>query len=372
MKNLAIFSVSAGAGHVRAAMAIQAFAEKEFPQVKATHVDVMTLVPEMFKKLYTDSYIKIVENHPTFWGYLYKKADREKVDSVLNKVRRAVERLNTRRFEEMLAETKPDYVICTHFLPAEILSRLRSEGTFTAPVYVGVTDFDVHSIWVHKHLSGYFVADEEIAFRLAARGLDPNLIYPTGIPIMPSFSKRLDRATCAAELGLDPKKFTIIMMSGGVGIGGIEILAEGLMKIESDFQIIALAGKNEDLLAKLQALAAQYPKRMFPQGFTKTIERMMSASDLAITKPGGLTTSECLALGLPMIVVSPIPGQEERNADFLLEHGAALKAYDGASLEFRLRSLLKEPKRLEQLCENARRIGKPEAARKILQKVLGA
>lgn len=369
MKNLAIFSVSAGAGHVRAAMAIKATAEKEFPDLKAEHVDVMDLVPDMFRKLYAESYLKLVENHPTLWGYLYKKADLEKVDSTLNKIRRAVERLNTRAFEGRLAEMKPDYVVCTHFLPAELLSRLRKDGNFKAPVWVGVTDFDVHAMWIHQHMTGYFAAGEEIAYRLADRGLERERVHVTGIPIMPAFSSPLDRAVCAKELGLDPSKFTVIMMSGGAGMGGIELLAERLLKLPGDFQIIALAGKNQELLEKLQTLAYDKPKKLFPQGFTMTIERMMAASDVAITKPGGLTTSECLAMGLPMIVVSPIPGQEERNADYLLENGAALKAHDGAALEFRLMRLLEDPSRLKGLRENARRIGRPDAARRVLELV---
>lgn len=369
MKNLAIFSVSAGAGHVRAAMAIKATAERDFPGLKAEHVDIMDLVPDLFRKLYADSYLKLVENHPTLWGYLYKKADREKVDSLLNKIRRAIERLNTRGFEAKLAEMKPDYVICTHFLPAELLSRLRRDGNFSAPVWVGVTDFDVHTMWIHQHMTGYFAAGEEIAYRLADRGLEQNRIHVTGIPIMPAFSQKLDRTTCAKELGIDPNKFTAIMMSGGAGVGGIETLAERLLKLPGDFQIIALAGKNQELLKKLQSLAADHPKKIFPQGFTTTIERMMAAGDVAITKPGGLTTSECLAMGLPMIVVSPIPGQEERNADYLLENGAALKAYDGAALEFRMKRLLEDPSRLQTLRENARRIGRPEAAKRVLELV---
>lgn len=161
------------------------------------------------------------------------------------------------------------------------------------------------------------------------------------------------------------------MMSGGAGLEGTEKLAERLLQPEADFQIIALAGKNEKLLEALKQLAAQHPQRLFPLGFTRTIERVMAASDLAITKPGGLTTSECLAMGLPMIVVSPIPGQEERNADYLLEHGAALKAYDVAGLEYRVKLLLNQPQRLKEMRQHLQNMGKPHAARDVLRIVLG-
>ncbi|MCI0529142.1 MAG: glycosyltransferase, partial [Nitrospira sp.] len=157
----------------------------------------------------------------------------------------------------------------------------------------------------------------------------------------------------------------------GVGLGGIEKLAERLLQLKGDFQIIALAGKNKNLLQTLQGLAVQNPNRLIPMGFTNTIERIMAASDLAITKPGGLTTSECLAMGLPMIMVSPIPGQEERNADYLLEHGVAMKAYDAAGLEYRVKLILEQPQRLEEMRRRMVGIGKPQAAHEVLRIVLG-
>jgi processive 1,2-diacylglycerol beta-glucosyltransferase len=161
------------------------------------------------------------------------------------------------------------------------------------------------------------------------------------------------------------------MMSGGAGIGGIETLAESLLRLDEDFQLVALAGRNERLLHDLRRIAANHPRRLFPLGFTRTIERVMVASDLAITKPGGLTTSECLAVGLPMIVISPIPGQEERNADYLLENGAALKACGPAALAYRVSMLLREPERLRALRESALRLGRPDAARRVIDIVLG-
>jgi processive 1,2-diacylglycerol beta-glucosyltransferase len=365
-QTIAVLSVSAGAGHVRAAQALEAAAERWFDSVKVVHLDLMDLVSHLFRKAYADSYITIVERNPALWGYLYDKMDREKADSALSKIRIAVERLNTQKLQKALQDINPDHVVCTHFLPAELMSRKVRKGTFRKPVWVQVTDFDVHSLWVHQYMTGYFVANDEVAWRAAERGISRDSIHVTGIPVMPAFSDRLPRIDCAAELGLDPRKTTFIMMSGGAGVGGIEVLAERLLRLDADFQLVALAGKNKKLLSTLEAIARRYPRRLFPLGFTKTIERAMAASDLAITKPGGLTTSECLAVGLPLIVVSPIPGQEERNADFLLENGAALKACEPAALAYRVDKLLREPALLRTLRKNAVRLGKPDAARKVL------
>jgi processive 1,2-diacylglycerol beta-glucosyltransferase len=220
-------------------------------------------------------------------------------------------------------------------------------------------------------MSGYLAAHDELAWRMTQRGLPAEQVHITGIPIMPAFSDRLSRTECSLELGLDPARKTLLLMSGGTGLGDSIKLAERLFSMEGEFQIVAMAGRNEKQLKKLRSLAARYPGRLFPMGFIKTIERVMAAGDLAITKPGGLTSSECLAMGLPMIMVSPIPGQEDRNADYLLEQGAAMKACDVNAAAWRVNLLLNEPGRLELMREKARLIGRPDSARKVLDTVLG-
>jgi processive 1,2-diacylglycerol beta-glucosyltransferase len=371
LRKIAIFSVSAGAGHLRAAQALQAAAAKWYPETETVHIDLMEYVPKLFRKVYTETYIKIIERHPALWGYLYDRSDREKADSSLNRLRIAIERLSTRKLSRVLKDLAPDLIICTHFLPAQLLSRKIAHGTFDRPVWVQVTDFDLHALWVHEHMSGYFAANEEVAWRMRNSGIHGDRIHVTGIPVMPVFSEPRSRFECSLELGLDPDRKILLMMSGGAGVGGIESLAARLMELDGDFQLVALAGRNEQLLDRLRRLASLYPGRLFPIGFTTTIERVMAASDLAITKPGGLTTSECLAVGLPMIIISPIPGQEERNADFLLENGAALKANGAEALAYRVEKLLNDPEKLATLRVNSLLIGKPEAARLVLERVLG-
>ncbi len=364
MTRLAILSVSAGAGHLRAAEAIRTAATAR--GIDALHIDVMDLVPRLFRKLYAETYLSVVERHPALWGYLYHASDRSTRDSRLNQVRRGLEGLNTRALRRRIDELQPDAVVCTHFLPAQLLSKMIATRRFTGPVWVSVTDFDVHLLWSHPHLTGYCVAADEIACRIRERGIGAARVAVTGIPIMPAFRQRPDRRTCAQELGLAPERTTFLLMSGGFGVGAIDGLAERILAVPGDFQVVALAGRNAELLARLKALAARHPGRLLPMGFTTTIERVMACADLAITKPGGLTTSECLAQGLPMLVVSPIPGQEERNADYLLERGAALKAHDAAGLEYRIRRVLAEPALLARMREAIIPLGRPEAADRIV------
>jgi processive 1,2-diacylglycerol beta-glucosyltransferase len=235
------------------------------------------------------------------------------------------------------------------------------------PVWVQVTDFDLHGMWVIPHMTGFFAASDEIAFRMRANGIEAERIHTTGIPVMPTFTESQERRLCAERFGFDPARRTIMLMGGGAGVGKLDEVAATLMRLELDFPLIVLAGRNETALARLQTLATEHPGRLFPFGFTNEVAQLMACADLVITKPGGLTTSECLAMGLPMVVYAPIPGQEERNADYVLEQGAALKAIDLISLEYRVRQLLAEPERLLRMRECARRLGQPQAARRVLE-----
>jgi processive 1,2-diacylglycerol beta-glucosyltransferase len=366
-KKILLLSVSAGAGHMRAAEAIRAHAGAG---VEALHLDVMDFVSAGFRKLYTDFYITLVNRMPAMWGYLYNASNDARPDSSMQRLRRGIERLNTRPLIAEIERFGPDAIVCTHFLPAELLSRARRLGQLACPLWVQVTDFDLHRMWVHEHVDGYFAANDEVAFRMRGAGVHPERIHVTGIPIMPAFREPLARAGCAAEFGLDPSRPTFLLMGGGAGLGSLDTIAERLFPLDERFQLIVLAGKNAEALGALQALAARYPGRLLAQGFTNQVERLMACADLVITKPGGLTSSECLAMGLPMIVNSPIPGQEERNADFLLEQGVALKAFDAQSLEYRVRHLLQNPARLADMAARARAIGRPAAGADVLARVL--
>lgn len=373
-RKILVLSVSAGAGHMRAAEALCAYANNPDGDtaVQATHLDVMNYVPSGFRKVYTDFYIKLVNKAPTLWGYLYHLSNEAQADSTMERMRRAIERLNTQSLLREIASFQPDAIICTHFLPAEILSRLIRKNGFSCPVWVQVTDFDLHRLWVHEGMAGYFAANDEVAFRMQAQGIAAGKIHVTGIPVMPAFAAPLDRRTCAGEFGLDPHKATILLMGGGAGLGSLDAMAARLLALDGDFQLIVLAGRNAQALSALQALAGQYPGRLMAQGFTDQVERLMACADLVITKPGGLTTAECLAMGLPMIVNAPIPGQEERNADFLLEQGVALKAFDAVTLEYRVRFLLGNRAKLADMQGKARALGRPAAAREVLRRVMGA
>ena len=367
-RRVLLLSVSAGAGHVRAAQAIAA-AGAARGDVHIEHIDVLTLVPAGFRKVYGELYVDLVERHPNLWAHLYERSDRAEPDAWENRLRRAVERVSTRALGAAVAAATPDAVICTHFLPAELLARAAARGRAVPPTFVQVTDFDLHRLWVQPGVAAYFVASDEVAFRLH-QFLPDVAVHVTGIPIMPAFAQAPPRAECARELGLDPARLTAMVMTGGAGLASGAAMVERLLGIEGELQIVAIAGRNEALLARYRELATAHPGRLHAIGFTQTIERVMAASDVVITKPGGLSTSECLAMGVPMVLISPIPGQEERNAHHLLEQGAALLAMDAVALEWRMRQLLAAPQRLATLRARALACGRPQAANDVLDRVL--
>lgn len=372
-RRILLLSVSAGAGHVRAADALQATVTSlaaDGTAIEATHLDVMDYVPAHFRKMYADFYLHLVARHPRLWGMLYRITGDAKPDDATQRMRRIMERLSTRRLRAAIAAYAPDAIVCTHFLPAEMLMHQIRKGRITTPVWLQVTDFDLHRMWVVPKMTGYFAASPEIAFRMHAVGLAADRVHTTGIPVMPAFAEAHDRRALARGFGIDPDKPAYLVMGGGAGMGGLDEVAEALLGTGGDHQLVVLAGRNVETLERLRALAQRYPGRLFPQGFTRHVEQLMACCDLAITKPGGLTTSECLAMGLPMIVNAPIPGQEERNADYLMEQGAAMKAIDAVALAWRVQELAAHPEKLAAMATRARAIGRPDAARRVIDTVL--
>ncbi len=191
----------------------------------------------------------------------------------------------------------------------------------------------------------------------------------SGIPVMPVFDTSPDKLAAAARLELNPDRFTVLLMGGGAGIGMDPVWIAELLKIQPQLQVIVMTGKNLALREALASLEHEYADRLRVIGFTEDVATLMMAADLAITKPGGLSTSECLVCGLPMLLVNPIPGQEERNAAFLMQEGVAQRADDPLTLQFRLQKLLSDPERLASMRQRAIALGKPRAAFHVLERV---
>lgn len=365
MGKLLILSVSAGNGHVRAAQALEAAAQS-FARHTAAHIDAMDFVAGVFRKIYTGGYAGLVTRAPKVWSYLHERTDATPHTATSQRLRRGIERLSALALLREIRRQRPDAVICTHFLPAELLMRERNRGRIECPVWLQITDYDLHNMWLVPGMAGYFAATDEVAFRLRARGIPTGLIHVTGIPVMAEFTRAASRTP-----DLDPRCPVVLMVSGGAGVGELPGMVERVLALDGRCQVIAVAGRNAHAKTALDALASKHKGRLIAIGFTSEMHKLMAAADLVVTKPGGLTVSECMALGKPMLLISPIPGQEEHNAGFLMEAGAAWLAYDAIGLEYKVARLINDAPRLAAMAEASRALGKPHAARDVLRHVLG-
>ena len=365
MTRLLILSVSAGNGHVRAAQALEA-AARSFAPHRATHIDAMDFVWSGLRKVYTQGYAGLVARAPRLWSYVHQHTDTTPHTATSQRLRRGIERLSALALLREIKRLRPDAVICTHFLPAELLMRERNRGRIDCPVWLQITDYDLHNMWLVPGMAGYFAATDEVAFRLQARGIPAAQIHVTGIPVMPGFAEAPPMMP-----GLDPTRPVLLMVSGGAGVGDLPSMVERVLALGGAFQVIAVAGRNAVAKTALDALALRHAGRLVAIGFTNEMHTLMAAADLVVTKPGGLTVSECQALGKPMLLISPIPGQEEHNAGFLMEAGAAWLAYDAIGLEYKVARLMADAPQLAAMAAASRVLGKPHAACDVLRHVLG-
>jgi processive 1,2-diacylglycerol beta-glucosyltransferase len=367
-----LLSASSGAGHLRAAQALeQAFSTRGDCIVE--HIDAMKYASKLFQSLYHKTYISLANRAPELLGVLYDRTDQPWNDP---RPRLAMDRLNVQPMIRMLKRVQPDLCIATHFLPGEILAWLIAKKKLRARNAIVVTDYDVHALWLCHTIDRYYVALPESAEYMVAIGVPREKLRITGIPVDPLFAKPVDRNAVRKHLGLDPIAPVVLVAAGGEGVGPIEQLVRGLLELRRPWQIVAIAGKSETMRKRLEALSRQAGSlpggavRLCPVGFTTEMDQYMAAANLLVGKAGGLTTSEALARALPMVLIEPIPGQEERNADHLLEAGAAIRCNNLPVAAWKVATLLDDPARLKQMQEAARRMARPSAAVDIAEDAL--
>jgi processive 1,2-diacylglycerol beta-glucosyltransferase len=385
-----IATVTAGGGHIAAAAALEEAWRALRPDDAVERLDLIKFFSPLHKKIHADGYVKLVERAPELWGMLFGKTDNPKVARRLSKLRRVFPSNSRKKFARHLKQFKPDVVLCTHYLPLETLGLLRAkEARLCEPQHAGqfgeaaarraapqnkhpfivsiVTDFEAHALWMDSCVDLYCVAAEETKARLVARGATAANAVATGIPIAAKFLSKPDPRAVRKQYGLRDDQPVLLVLGGGFGMGPVaEILAE-LDKVPGQFQTVAVTGRNEELRRKLATQTRKHPTHVL--GFSTNMHELMAVADLIITKPGGLTTSEALALGKPLFILNPIPGQEAANSDFLLERGAAAKVNRVEDLPFRIEKLLGS-KKLAEMARAAKSLGRPQSATAVCQEVL--
>jgi processive 1,2-diacylglycerol beta-glucosyltransferase len=372
-RKVLILSVSAGTGHTKAAEALEKVFRQQPGVGEIRNVDALRFTNKLFRDFYSKLYIQLVHRAPTILGFVYRSSDEPwKTD----RMRLMLDRLNTGALERFIAKFKPDITVCTHFLPAEIISYLITKGKLNARLSIVVTDLDVHAMWLCRTFNRYFVALDEAKIHLQVLGLPGDNITVSGIPIDPVFAlPPEDRAAMRQQAGFDIHRPLFLVSGGALGVSPAAGVIEALSRLRRPAQAIVVCGKNAELQADLEKQAAEVQQNVPGLtirviGYTNEMHRWMQMSDLFIGKPGGLTTAECLACGLPMVIVSPIPGQEERNSDQLLEKGIAIKANEFTTLAYKLDALLDDPARMQAMREKALYYGRPHAAETIVDTLL--
>ena len=370
-KKVLVLSASAGAGHMRAAEAVERAVLEMGAAEEVRHIDTLAYTNKLFRHLYSKAYIEMVNKTPEVLGWLYDHLDKPWKNE---RRRLALDKLNTRPFVKMLKAYQPEIIVCTHFLPAEIISWLRAKERIASRQAIVVTDFDVHAMWLCHHYEHYFVALEETRVHLERLGIPPEKITVSGIPIDPVFDLEKEKRAMRDKHGLLQDRRTILLSAGGFGVGPMENIIHSLRDMRSPAQVIALCGRNLELKSRIDDLARDFmnggPVAIKAIGFTTEMDEYMTASDILLGKPGGLTTSEALAKGLVFVIVNPIPGQEERNSDHLLEMGVAIRCNNLPALAYKLDLLLEDQARFSSMQANARRLARPRAAKEIVAKLL--
>jgi processive 1,2-diacylglycerol beta-glucosyltransferase len=368
---LVILSASSGSGHTRAGEALEAAAQHLPGIASVRHVDVLEYASALLGELYAELYKQMVSKTPSLWGWWYDKSDTPWKGEHF---RVAMERSQMQPLIECLRADEPDITICTHFLASDIVSYMLQKKQIETRHAVVVTDLHVHAMWLCHQFERYFVPTDESSYYLRQIGFPEDRISVTGIPIHPAFSLPMNREALRKKYDIAPSLPVVLLSAGTFGMESSIVAIRALMHMQLPAQIVALCGKNDDLLSEVVRVTKTAPAhlkfRALP--YTTEMHEWMAISDLFIGKPGGLTLSEAMASALPMILLNPIPGQEEINALSILEQGMAVSPTDVVTLPYKVDLLLKEPPRLAGMRDRMKQLAQPRAAYTILESLIGA
>jgi len=353
-----IFSVSTGGGHGHAAAALKNHIQLNEPNSEIKIIDTLKYINPIIDKVVVGSYLNTIKVTPSLFGKLYYYTETgEGISAISGKL---IE-LFTYKLLPLIDEFKPDVLIATHAFTTEMLSVLREKFKLPIPTVSILTDYAPHSFWLHPFIDAYVVSSEDMKEEMILRGIPGETIFPLGIPVKPDFDKKYDRMETLEELDLDPKVPTLLIMGGSLGMGKISEIYQQLSQSSMDLQIVVVTGSNKKLHSELTKLKELSPKKSVILGFIRDVNKYMQACDLLLTKPGGLTITEALISQVPIALFSPIPGQEEKNAEFLLKHSLAIDLGNSKNCIHLIENALSSKKTMETLKNNCGKIAKPSS-----------
>lgn len=359
-----LLTAATGGGHLRAAHAVEQYIHDNTEHEVVT-VDTLKAVGKLLDKTMCNSYLFMAKRLPTMFGRLYKHTNKQNAFSDLVP---KLSGLFSNSLFVTIAEYEPDVIITTHPFATEMVAELKSDGMLKTPLICIITDYGVHRAYIADEVDAYVVASEDMLPALKSFGVDESKVYPFGIPVHDVFFNREDRNEFLHGLGLDPEIPVVLFMAGSFGVSNIIKLYRNLEDTDTPMQIIVITGRNKKLYESFEkeiAEGTKIPTKLV--FFTDEVEKYMHASDLLVTKPGGLTVSEALACGLPMAVFDAIPGQEEDNANFLATHEMCVRLRKDSDFATEISSLLKEKERLQSMRDNCRGFDKSKSIPNMLE-----
>lgn len=361
-----ILYANAGNGHRRAAEALAEVCKKDERFTDILLVDSLKYTNKVFQELYANLYIEAVKKAPSLWAMAFDETDQP---WIREKGRMLMHRINGLPLAKEIQKFNPDLCLCTHFMPADIISTMLREDLIRTDLGVVVTDYYVHASWLESYVSRFYVAKEESRQQLLALGFPQKRVVTSGIPVDPLFGEQYDRGALCEKHNLNPSKPMVLLSAGAFGVMSGSDMTHMLSGITAECQLVIICGNNKKLQAQVERhIAAEGVNNIdyHVLGFTTEMHEWMAMASLFIGKPGGLSSSECLALGLPMVIWNPIPGQEVFNSIYLLENGAAIAPNSISTLSFRIDELLKNPEKLERMSRCARDLSRGAAGRVIV------
>lgn len=366
-KKILLLYISEDSGHHCATIAIERALKKIDPGVEALNINSFNYTNPILEKIINRTYMSVVKRTPELWGYLY---DNPKVMKQVQKLRDMIHHFNTGKLKTLLEEFKPDGVICTQAFPCGLIADYKKTFNLNIPLIGVLTDYAPHSYWIFDKVDKYIVPSPETGRKLIDNGIDPAKIMPYGIPIDAKFQQSQDKESICKKLFLDPKAPIILIMGGTQGLGPIKELVALFDRSPLTLQAIVASGTNKKLYRWLERRKRRFKKTILIFNFADNIEELMQVSTVIVTKPGGITTAEALAKGLPMLIINPLPGQEAMNTKFLLKEGAAVKAGSPSDAVIMFEELLYNKTKLRQMSDKARSLSKPDSAVKIAKLIL--
>lgn len=366
-KKILLMYITASSGHYHASCAIEDSLKNLSSSVEILNINAFGYTNPILEKVINRTYMGVIKTKPEVWEYLY---DNPKILKSVQGLRDVIHKFNSKKLKTLLENFKPDVVLCTQAFPCGMIADHKKYLNLKLPLIGVLTDHAPHSYWIFNDVDYYITPSEISKEHFVKNGVSGSKIKPFGIPIDPRFIKGHDKGELCRKMGFIIGLPIILIMGGSQGMGPVEGIVTILENIAIPFQLAVVCGINKRLKATLKKRIPRYKRKLIVFGHVDNIDELMEISSIVLTKPGGLTTAESLSKNLPMIIVSPIPGQETKNTDFLLRQGVALKAQDNEDVATLVQELLLNTTKLAEMRKRTSELKKPNAAMDIAKLAL--